>query len=50
MREERAADAVDGGGRALWATGADDVEAFIEEDIVVVAQYSVVEASATFHS
>jgi hypothetical protein len=32
MREDRDADAVEGGGRALCATGAVDVEAF--EDIL----------------
>ena len=38
MRDERPADAVGGGGTALWATGADDdapaVEGFITLDIV----------------
>lgn len=29
IRDERAADAVDGGGSALWATGAEDVEAMV---------------------
>lgn len=36
IREEREADAVDGGGKALCATGAEDVEAL--PDIVVAVR------------
>ena len=47
MRDERPADAVGGGGTALWATGADDdapaAEGFITLDIVCGAGGGAVE-------
>lgn len=36
IREERAADAVDGGGKALCATGAEDVEAMVSVGVQVI--------------
>ena len=38
IREEREADAVDGGGKALCATGAEDVEALPDVNIVVAVR------------